>query len=132
MTDVENQESVTLVQNHVGQDGPPRPELNRLGIGLLSEMGDPINRFRGHAGQPADGLVDNPAPTRVDLAADFRVLCPVERRALGHPILSRPRADRLALRDRQGEMDFLMAADFFFHGALHLISDSEGGGIRLP
>ena len=23
-------------------------------------------------------------------------------------------------------MDFLMAADFFFHGALHVISDSEG------
>ena len=49
--------------HHVGQDGPPRPELNRLGIGLLSEMGDPINRFRGHAGQlqfsgtPATGFL---------------------------------------------------------------------------
>jgi hypothetical protein len=27
--------------------------------------------------------------------------------------LLRPRGDRLAPRDRQGEMDFLMAADFF-------------------
>src|SRR4051812_558675 len=95
-------------------------------------MGDPINRVHGHAGQPADGLVESPAPTRVDLAADFRVLCPVERRALGHPILSRPLGDRFALRDRQGEIDFLMAADFFFHGALHLISDSEGVSIRRP
>ena len=47
----------------VGQDGPPRPELNRLGLGLLSEIGDPINRFRGHAGQlqfsgtPATGFL---------------------------------------------------------------------------
>ena len=27
---------------------------------------------------------------------------------------------------------FLMAADFFYHGALHVISNWEGGGIRLP
>jgi hypothetical protein len=26
----------------------------------------------------------------------------------------------------QARIDFLMAADFFFHGALHVISDSEG------
>jgi hypothetical protein len=49
--------------HHVGQDGPPCPEPNRLGIGLLSEIGDPINRFRGHAGQlqfsgtPATGFL---------------------------------------------------------------------------
>ena len=112
----------------VGQDRPPRPELNRLGLGLLSEIGDPINRFRGHAGQPADGLVDNPAPTRLDLAADFRVLCPAERRALGYPVLLRPRDDRLALRDRQGEIDFLKTADVFFHGAHHLMSYCERVG----
>ena len=103
-----------------------------LGLGLLSERDDPINRVHGHAGHPADGLVESSAPTRLDLAADFRVLCPAERRALGHPVLWRPRDDRLAIRDRQGEIDFLKTADFFFHGAPHLISDSEGVGIRLP
>ncbi len=30
-----------------------------------------------------------------------------------------PRVDRLAPRDRQGEIDFLKTADFFFHGALY-------------
>ena len=84
----------------------------------------PQNRWR--AG------IESSAPTRVDLAADIPVLCPALRRALGHAIVSGPLGDRFALRDRQGEMDFLMAADFFFHGALHLISDSEGVGIRLP
>ena len=61
--------------------------------------------------------IESPAPTRVDLAADIPVLSP----ALGHPILSRPRGDRFALRDRQGEIDFLKTADFFFHGAPQLI-----------
>ena len=42
------------------------------------------------------------------------------------PFFLLARGDRLAPRDRQGEMDFLMAADFFFQGALHVIPDSEG------
>jgi hypothetical protein len=59
-----------------------RIELNRLGIGLFGEHDDPINRFHGHAGQAADGLVESAAPTRVDLAAAIPVLCPALRRAL--------------------------------------------------
>jgi hypothetical protein len=35
------------------------------------------------------------------------------------------------MRYSRSENYLLMAADFFFHGAPHLISDSEGVGIRL-
>ena len=59
------------------------------------------------------------------MSRQCRVLCPALRRAVGHPILSRPRGDRFALRDRQGEIDFLMTADFFFHGAPHLICRAQ-------
>ena len=70
----------------VGQDRPPRPELNRLGLGLFGERGDPIGRLHGDAGQPADGLAQSPAPRRLHLAADLRVACPAERRAPGNGI----------------------------------------------
>jgi hypothetical protein len=37
-----------LADRHlVGQDRPPRPELNRLGLGLFGERDDSISRLQG-------------------------------------------------------------------------------------
>jgi hypothetical protein len=53
----------------VGQDGPPRPELNRLGLSACAELGDPIGRLQAQAGQPADGEVEDVASPLLHLAA---------------------------------------------------------------
>jgi hypothetical protein len=44
----------------VGQDGPPRPELNRLGLSLFGERDDPIGRL--HSAEIAVGLFGHPVP----------------------------------------------------------------------
>jgi hypothetical protein len=57
--------SLTLGDGHlVGQDRPPRPELNRLGLGLFGERDDPIGRLlrSGRSAGIAVGLFGRPVP----------------------------------------------------------------------
>src|SRR3954452_8357572 len=65
-----------------------------------------------------DGPAEGAAPRRLRLAADFWVLCPAERRALGHPVLLCPRDDRLALCDRHCELVLVILTHVLYHGLL--------------
>ena len=65
----------------VGQDGPLRPELNRLGLGLFGERHDPIGRLlrSPRSGDIAVGLFGHPVPrgSRAVWAGESQALSPV-------------------------------------------------------
>ena len=77
------------------------------GLSVFSELGDPVGDPGDAAGHASDGPIEQAAAPGLDGAFDFGVAGLAEGGVAWDVMVARPRGDRLAVCDGQGELGFL-------------------------
>jgi hypothetical protein len=102
--------------NRTRKDRPERAEPDRLGSGRFGERGELIRRPVGSPGHPAKRANADAPAAELGGGPDSRLAGPAVRCAPGDVIVARPQGHGSALRNRKGERDLPLLAEFFGHG----------------